>query len=88
MDTINNNIIEDDMEIMHELNVNARYPASEDYTYICQIERINLDKEKVKDLNTNNGFIIRKKQKSHLFNIPIIIWKKNPCFFNLRELFH
>ena len=61
MDTINN-IIEDDMESMHEININARYPKSEDYEYICSIEKLNLDKEKVKDLNTNNGFIISKRQ--------------------------
>ena len=59
MDTINN-IIEDDMEDMHEINVHAEYPKSEDYIYTCSIKRINLDKEKVKKIDGVLGTVSEK----------------------------
>ena len=43
---------------MSELKVNLMYPLSEDYDYETMLQRINLDDERMNDINTDNGFII------------------------------
>lgn len=43
---------------MSELKVNLMYPLSEDYDYETYLERIDLDEERVSDINKDNGFII------------------------------
>lgn len=55
------NIIEDDMPYK-KVNINVHYPSSDVYDYQVRLERLNLDKEREKDINTNNGFIITKRQ--------------------------
>lgn len=47
---------------MSELNVKLLYPYSEEYYYETCLERIDLDKEREKDLLTNNGFIVSEPQ--------------------------
>ena len=41
-----------------ELNVNMTYPNNPEYDMEVKLEKINLDKERIKDLRTNNGFIV------------------------------
>lgn len=43
---------------MGELKVNLMYPLSEDFDYETKLVRLNLDEERVHDINTDNGFII------------------------------
>lgn len=59
MDQFNTNKPEDDFS---SINITAHYPHSDEYYYEVFLERLNLDKEREKDINTNNGFIISKKQ--------------------------
>ena len=40
------------------LNINYSYPNNPDYDIVAYLERINLDKEKERDLQTNKGFIV------------------------------
>lgn len=40
------------------MNVNVTYPNNPDYDMEVKLEKINLDKERVKDLRSNNGFIV------------------------------
>lgn len=47
---------------MGQLNVKLLYPYSNDYYYETVLERIDLDKEREKDLLTNNGFIVSEPQ--------------------------
>lgn len=55
------NVIEDEIP-SKKVNINAHYPASETYEYDISLVRLNLDNEREKDINTNNGFIITKRQ--------------------------
>lgn len=41
-----------------KINVRSKYPYSEKYDYETRMELIDLDKEKVKDITSGNGFII------------------------------
>lgn len=41
-----------------KINVNLQYPFSDEYEYETSIERINMDKECIHDILTDNGFII------------------------------
>lgn len=41
-----------------DLNIKYSYPISSEYDYFAELEKINLDEEKEKDLLSNNGFII------------------------------
>ena len=43
---------------MAQINVNLHYPASDLYTYMTRLERLNLDEERLRDIANNNGFII------------------------------
>ena len=56
-----NNNIEDEVNFT-KMNINAHYPTSEVYDYQVSLERINLDEERERDINRNNGFIITKRQ--------------------------
>lgn len=49
-------------EDLHTVNVNLHYPDDPEYYYETRLERINLDEERIKDINTNNGFIIKTSQ--------------------------
>lgn len=40
------------------INVNISYPYSEEYEYMTQLIRYNLDEERVNDILSDNGFII------------------------------
>lgn len=40
------------------MNVNYSYPDNPDYDVEVKLEKINLDKERIKDLRSNNGFIV------------------------------
>jgi hypothetical protein len=51
-----------DEEFSKSLTVTAHYPQSDVYDYEVFLERINLDKEREHDINTNNGFIVDKAQ--------------------------
>lgn len=41
-----------------KINVSLHYPYSEEYDYESYLEHINLDREKVKDVTSGNGFIV------------------------------
>lgn len=41
-----------------QIRVKTRYSKSELYDYQTTLERINIDKERVKDINSGNGFIV------------------------------
>ena len=41
-----------------KINVSLHYPYSEEYNYESYLEHINLDREKVKDVTSGNGFIV------------------------------
>lgn len=41
-----------------EINVNLEYPFNPDYEYMTVMERVDFDKERVKDIASGNGFII------------------------------
>lgn len=43
---------------MAKLSVNLIYPYSEEYEYETSLSRIDLDKERIKDISSGNGFII------------------------------
>lgn len=43
---------------MGKLYVNLMYPKSEEFEYITQMVRLNLDDEREEDITTDNGFII------------------------------
>lgn len=47
---------------MEDINIRTHYPHSDEWTFETQLERINLDEERVKDLSTDNGFIITSAQ--------------------------
>lgn len=51
-------------EFFEQSNVQfrAHYPDNPDYHYETRLVRLNLDKEREKDLNSGNGFIIKKAQ--------------------------
>jgi len=51
----------DDIEA-RRVNITAHYPDSPDYEYEVRLERLNLDEERMKDINSNNGFIITTRQ--------------------------
>lgn len=40
------------------MNVNMTYPNNPDYDMEVMLKKIDLDKERIKDLRTNNGFIV------------------------------
>lgn len=44
------------------LNVKMSYPDNPDYTYTTRLTRLNLDKEREKDILTNEGFIVEPTQ--------------------------
>lgn len=43
---------------MIDLNVRSHYPYSDDYIYETSLEIIDLDKERIRDITSGNGFII------------------------------
>lgn len=47
---------------MSDINVRTHYPDSQEWDYQTALERIDLDKERIKDLSTDNGFIITSAQ--------------------------
>lgn len=47
---------------MDNLNLMMTYPYSEDWEFSTRLELIDLDKERIKDLATGNGFIISSAQ--------------------------
>lgn len=44
------------------LNVNVHYPRDDEYDYFVKFERLDLDKECLKDLTNQHGFIISEPQ--------------------------
>lgn len=43
---------------MGEIKVNLHYPYSEEYEYQTRLTRLNLDAERIHDLQINNGFVV------------------------------
>ena len=41
-----------------QINVNTRYSRSDEYDYISELQRINIDQERRHDVITGNGFIV------------------------------
>lgn len=44
------------------LNVTTHYPVSDTWQYLTQLERINLDQERIWDLTHGNGFIVNQSK--------------------------
>ena len=46
------------MSNIPKININSHYPYSEEYDYETRMEIIDLDKERVEDVTSGNGFIV------------------------------
>lgn len=49
---------------MGQININYSYPNDPDFEYSVEFEKVNLDEERVRSINSGRGFIIREPQSS------------------------
>ena len=60
---MNNNLPSpEEVKEKQKLDLRISYPYDPDYDYHTRLERIDLDKERVKDITENKGFIIAPSQ--------------------------
>ncbi len=59
-----------------KINTKIRYPENSDYTYITEMEKLNLDEECKKSLASGNGFVITNANK----NIKRLLVDENGIF--------